>query len=185
MARPPAFDRGNVINRAMQVFWQHGYQATSMRALSEATGLKPGSLYAAFGSKEGLFFEVLTAYGAQVKARAARERPTTLIKAWFQAHIERSIPATPGSPGRGCLLLGSAAEIEALGPECRALVRAELDLLERTFATCLGPKHPTPAKTARLLVAALMGISTMARAGAERAVLNDVAQAALAATKVH
>lgn len=49
------FDRQFVLNKAMSLFWKEGYSATSMQALFEVTGLKPGSVYLAFGNKEGLF----------------------------------------------------------------------------------------------------------------------------------
>jgi AcrR family transcriptional regulator len=61
MARKPEFDRGDVVRRAMEVFWRSGYEGASMKLLGEAMGLAPGSIYAAFGSKEGLFHEALAA----------------------------------------------------------------------------------------------------------------------------
>ncbi|MBX2801906.1 MAG: TetR/AcrR family transcriptional regulator [Myxococcales bacterium] len=181
MARPPAFDRAEVVDRAMRVFWTQGVRGTSMRTLVQATGLKPGSLYAAFGSKDGLFREALAAYSAQVRTAASGADPTTLIEIWFAAHIERSVPH--GEPGRGCLLLASASELSALEAESVAAVKGELEALERTFAACVArmgtTKGPEPVAVARLLVAALAGISTLARAGADRQVLEDVARAAL------
>jgi TetR/AcrR family transcriptional repressor of nem operon len=59
MARPAEFDRNDVLNKAMDVFWRTGYTATSVSDLVHATNLKPGSLYAAFNSKRGLFLEVI------------------------------------------------------------------------------------------------------------------------------
>jgi len=56
MARPIEFDREEVLQKAIGVFWQKGYSATSIKNLVEATGLQPGSIYAAFGDKRGLFF---------------------------------------------------------------------------------------------------------------------------------
>lgn len=56
------FDRQDVLNKACSLFWRVGYNATSMQALFEVTGLKPGSVYLAFGNKEGLFKESLKFY---------------------------------------------------------------------------------------------------------------------------
>lgn len=56
------FDREDVIKKALKLFWKHGYSATSMQQLIMATGLKPGSIYLAFGNKEGLFKEALELY---------------------------------------------------------------------------------------------------------------------------
>ncbi|MBD3610778.1 MAG: helix-turn-helix transcriptional regulator, partial [Gammaproteobacteria bacterium] len=63
MARPVEFEMDTVLQKAMDTFWEHGYSATSMSNLVEVTGLKPGSIYAAFGSKEGLFLSAIDKYG--------------------------------------------------------------------------------------------------------------------------
>ncbi|MDH3970432.1 MAG: TetR/AcrR family transcriptional regulator, partial [Rhodospirillales bacterium] len=69
MARPKSFDREEVLERAMAVFWRKGYAATSVRDLVEATGLNPGSLYDTFDDKHGLFLESVTLYRRTVVAR--------------------------------------------------------------------------------------------------------------------
>lgn len=60
--RPREFDRTEALNKAMLLFWRKGYTATSMSDLYEAMGIKSPSLYAAFGSKENLYDEVLQHY---------------------------------------------------------------------------------------------------------------------------
>ena len=72
MARPAQFERDDVLEKAMQVFWEQGYNATSMASLVDATSLKPGSIYAAFDSKEGLFLAALDHYAQQSVARIKR-----------------------------------------------------------------------------------------------------------------
>lgn len=59
------FDKQQVLENATKAFWRFGYTATSMQTLVEQTGLKPGSLYLAFGNKEGLFRESLDYYAEQ------------------------------------------------------------------------------------------------------------------------
>lgn len=49
------FDRDDVIGKSIKLFWKNGYSASSMQQVVKATGLKPGSIYLAFGNKEGLF----------------------------------------------------------------------------------------------------------------------------------
>lgn len=63
--RPRAFDRDTALQRAMDVFWVRGYEGASLAALTEAMEIRPPSLYAAFGSKEGLFREALAHYLGQ------------------------------------------------------------------------------------------------------------------------
>ena len=54
MGRPALYERDDVLEKAMHAFWDNGYNSTSMAQLVEATSLQPGSLYAAFKSKEEL-----------------------------------------------------------------------------------------------------------------------------------
>lgn len=56
------FNREHVIQKTIELFWQNGYSGSSMQQVVKATGLKPGSIYLAFGSKEGLFREALESY---------------------------------------------------------------------------------------------------------------------------
>ena len=187
MARRPEFERDDVVRRALKVFWMDGYQGASMSRLGEAMELRPGSIYAAFHSKERLFLEALSAYVAEVQELADGAQPgEPLLRAWFRAHIERSMPG-----GRGCLLLNAATEAPRMDPETSAAVRTEVERLESLFAACVArarrgatdagrTSRPNVEATARLLVAALAGISAMSRVGIERSVLEDVAHAALA-----
>lgn len=62
MSRTIAFNRNEVLQKAMDVFWKDGYSKSSISSLVTATNLKPGSIYAAFDSKEGLFLAVLDNY---------------------------------------------------------------------------------------------------------------------------
>ena len=62
MSRPREFDEPTVVDAAMLLFWQRGYQATSVQDLVEATGLQRGSLYGAFGDKHGLLMRSLDVY---------------------------------------------------------------------------------------------------------------------------
>ncbi|WP_395373243.1 TetR/AcrR family transcriptional regulator [Marinicella sp. W31] len=60
------FNRHQVLEDATVLFWQHGYHGASMQSVFKATGLKPGSIYLAFGSKEGLFEATLEQYTEQL-----------------------------------------------------------------------------------------------------------------------
>ncbi|HZC78142.1 MAG TPA: TetR/AcrR family transcriptional regulator, partial [Ktedonobacterales bacterium] len=63
--RPRSFDREAALERAIDVFWRHGYEATSVSDLTSAMGINPPSLYAAFGDKEKLFLEAVERYQQQ------------------------------------------------------------------------------------------------------------------------
>ena len=72
MARPPQFDRSEILEKATQLFWEHGYRGASVSDLVKATGLLPGSIYASFGNKEGVFIACLEYYS--VKLEGNREQ---------------------------------------------------------------------------------------------------------------
>lgn len=62
MSRAREFDETEVLDKALQVFWQQGYEGTSLNDLLDATGLTKSSLYATFGSKEDLFHRIVERY---------------------------------------------------------------------------------------------------------------------------
>lgn len=108
--RPRTFDEQQVLDAAMRVFWQHGYEASSIALLREATGLSSASLYGAFGSKEGLFERAVANYVAGPGRVSDRVRDLTLepldaIASMLHGTIEmQSDQAYPG----GCLVTLSA-----------------------------------------------------------------------------
>src|SRR5919204_3203534 len=62
MGRRPSYDREAIVKAATDLFWERGYQSTSIGDLEERTGLDRSSLYHAFGSKQGLFEAALRSY---------------------------------------------------------------------------------------------------------------------------
>ena len=113
MPRPPGFERRDVLQKATDTFWERGYGATSISDLVEATGLQPGSLYAAFGSKKGMFLEVLDEYGSyfigEVRS-TMRTRASSLdgIRAFFEAVVEHTLQQ---NGTRGCLIVNATLEM--------------------------------------------------------------------------
>ena len=66
MGRPPSYDRDTALDTAMHLFWRQGYQGTSLKDLENALSMRPGSIYAAFHSKEALYRECLARYNRMV-----------------------------------------------------------------------------------------------------------------------
>lgn len=105
--RPRTFDRETALRTVMNVFWQYGYEGTSISQLLEATGLKATSLYAAFGDKESLFKEAVKLYieseasyvwGDQTDDLSTKERIHIMLKQAAASLCNRDT-------SRGCLLL--------------------------------------------------------------------------------
>jgi TetR/AcrR family transcriptional regulator, transcriptional repressor for nem operon len=113
MPRPPGFERDDVLQRATEVFWRRGYGATSVSDLVTATGLKPGSLYAAFGNKKGLFLEVLEQYHCDFlksvdELLTGAPGPLRAIEMLFRDVAAKTLDDTDA---RGCLAVNTLLEM--------------------------------------------------------------------------
>jgi TetR/AcrR family transcriptional repressor of nem operon len=113
MGRLKAFDEDEVLDRAVDCFWQHGYEATSVRDLADRMGISGASLYNAYGDKRALFVAALARYADRsMRERIARleksGRPKEAIRAFLAEIIDRSLE----DPDRkGCLLVNSALDV--------------------------------------------------------------------------
>lgn len=113
MPRPPEYDRETVVGQAMAVFWKQGYGKTSIGDLVEATGLQPGSLYAAFGNKKGVFIEVIDHYNnaflSDIESLRGDARPAIdNINGLLQQIVENQVA---GNDKRGCLTVNALLEM--------------------------------------------------------------------------
>jgi AcrR family transcriptional regulator len=188
MARPRTFDEGEVLDRAMDVFCRHGYEGTTMTELTTAMGLTAPSVYAAFGSKRGLFEAVLDRYtDGQREHRAwilaaptAREVAERLL---FRAADH--LPNMGGPPG--CLLVQGGL---ATGPDNAdvplALARRrqanELtlrDRFEQARASGDLPPAADPATLASFVTTVFDGLSVRAAGDATVEELRKVVEQAM------
>lgn len=192
--RPRAFDREAALDAAMRLFWEHGYEATPLSALTAAMGISPPSLYAAFGDKEALFLETVRRYqtrgGDQTQAlfgdaKTAREAVQRTLE---ESAIRLTDPEFP----RGCMVVLSAvtvsdeaAKVQRELAQCRAGWEKEMrERIERGIAEGDVPKTANAAALASFYMAVLQGMSLHAKDGAGRERLQDIAVAAMAAFPV-
>jgi AcrR family transcriptional regulator len=112
MARPRTFDPNDILLKARDVFWQKGYQSTSVDDIAAATGLTKPSLYAAFGDKASLFLKVLDDYHDRLFARSAKilsDGPTA--RAAVEGWLMSLLPICSGKRGRrGCLSVNTLTD---------------------------------------------------------------------------
>ena len=120
MARPRQFDEATVLERARDLFWEHGYAATSIQDLEKGLGIKRSSLYSVFGSKRALYERTLKKYQSDnlsfLRAHLAQmEDLPTAVEALFM----RAVDAQLHSPERptGCYLVGATSELAAVDAE--------------------------------------------------------------------
>jgi AcrR family transcriptional regulator len=190
MGRPRAFDADTALDEAMEVFWRHGYEGATIAQLTDAMGINPPSLYAAFGSKEGLLKAALDRYSAKratvmaeiVGAPTARDVAERFLMRTADSHTD---PANPP----GCLLVqgGLACGVgsENVPFELAAhRAQTEQQLRERFVrAKAEGDLKPTAdaAALARYLSAVAAGMGVMASSGSDREALRQVAAVSLKA----
>src|SRR5437667_3316473 len=106
--RPREFDREAALEQAIDVFWRHGYEATSMSDLTKAMGINPPSLYATFGDKEKLFLEAIERYrGNQGEACPYAAEPTAR-SAIEKLLTDLAIEFTDTGHPRGCMMVMAA-----------------------------------------------------------------------------
>ena len=183
MGRPKEFDPERALTRAMELFWERGYQATSMQDLVDHMGINRGSLYDTFGGKRALFQAALERDCAQfvnalVTSLQAPGSARAVISSALQGEIESLLD--PERP-HGCLLTSSAIELSSRDEQVRATVGESLLRVEDAFCELLTREaHPGDRRDlARALLALLQGMIVLARSGRDRSALEGVARAAL------
>lgn len=187
MGRQKEFDQSLALEQAMDVFWERGFEATSVRDLCDAMALNSGSLYGAFGDKRTLFLSALDHY-VETISRETSERINgeTSGLAGIRAFFNFLIGAIQSGKRRwGCLVTNSVAEAAFHDPEIAVRVKRQLKRLERSFAQALERARLDGEITAgpdaaAFLVCVVQGINIMARTGPTRKTLQQVVDVALA-----
>ncbi|WP_075181817.1 TetR/AcrR family transcriptional regulator [Pantoea sp. 1.19] len=183
--RPKTFDRDAALDKALALFWQHGYEATSLADLVAATGAKAPTLYAEFVNKEGLFRAVLERYMEQFAAQrdAALDCPEQNVADAIEAFFRTTAACfSDGKTPNGCFIICTSTALAANSAEVAELLksrhRAQEEALLR-FLTQRQQRGELPAKLAlaplaEYLACLLQGMSVRAREGASTEALNRI-----------
>lgn len=190
MPRLKAFDPDRALDSAMQLFWERGYEATSVQDLVERMGINRFSLYETFGSKHDLFLKTLDRYRDEVVARALRAMEASdggldLIRDYFAATL-RFVSSTQG--WKGCLMTNSAVELSPHDKSAGTKVRAHLKRLEDAFHRQLAIARRTgqlksrrrPRELARFLTGVAQGLGVLSKGEPGRRALMSYVNTALA-----
>lgn len=188
--RPREFDPDEALQNALRVFWQKGYEGTSLTDLTDAMGINRPSLYAAFGNKEQLFRKALDLYSAGHGSFTCRALEMPTAREVVEAFLFGTADAVtcPENP-HGCLAVHGALacggdadcirqELAArrLSFECALKSR-----LERAVAEGDLPADSDPAALARFVTTLANGMSVQSTGGAGREDLRKVAEVAMQA----
>ena len=174
MSAPIKFNRDEVIEKAKNLYWEKGYHATSMRNLQDVVNMHPGSIYAAFGSKDKLFTESLNRYaveGAKRLANCMAQKDTVLdgLKHFIHTVIVCNKATAPSGM---CMIVKTVAELtQNDSPELLAHATSILEGIEASFATLFAQavdsgeigKDKDPIELARYLQIQIIGLRTYAQ----------------------
>jgi TetR/AcrR family transcriptional regulator, copper-responsive repressor len=157
MGRPRNFSREEVLEKAMPVFWKHGFADTSLQDLERATGVNKSGLYAEFRDKEDLFVECLRHY---LESQEKRGLLTKEPLGWN--NVENFLKNGPLSKGdqQGCFSVNSMREFAILPSEAYGAVTENRALLERLLAMNIAAEKPgmAPSAIAEMVMSFFSGL---------------------------
>lgn len=178
MARRREFNEDKVLDALRDVFWEHGYEGTSYADIMAATGLKKGSLYAAFGDKRALYQKAIARYDAQIVSAGVKMlrneslSPKTRIEKLMNGPVEA---AGTREGRRGCLLCNAAIDQAPTDKETEDSVTASMDRLRNAIIFAVNDS----AKAEHIL-AAYFGARVLVKAGMNQKALEAVRDQTLA-----
>ena len=189
MGRPRQFDREQVVDRALELFSRHGFEATSIDDLVTSTGLGRQSLYNTFGDKRRLYREALRTYCQREDTRLSYvldgDGPVLpRLRGVIEAIIETAVN---DDAGQGCFAVN--AGVECADDQASRVVEEQYGRMAERFTDALMRARARgelaagqdPRALARLLVLVVSGVRATRRAGVEPELVRDGARAALAA----
>jgi len=194
MGRPVEYDQSKALDSVVKLFWAQGYEATSMKNICEVTGLQPGSVYAAFGSKRALFLAAIDAYFEEsidnLKAILAGEgTPLERVRELFMYIVGD----TCRRDSHGCLLVNALLETPADDAELRKRIAAMFRRLEVAIKEVLDEAAACgeldvgkgPAIQAKLLINNIFGLRVYAKLQPSRSAMREMVDDLLSSLKPH
>lgn len=192
LGRPLTYDPEKVLDAAMEQFWSHGYEATSLQDLLGAMGLSKSSFYQAFGGKKELFLRCMERYRSRVADRLAQALATAPSGLAF---IERVLLSSvnesrqPQELRRGCLLMNTASEFAQKDDAVALQVASGFEGLRAILAEAVRrgqaenqiASELDPDMAAGFLFSSLGGLKTVVKGGADERSIRDIVSVTLRA----
>jgi len=177
MARPREFDITQATIRAMAVFWENGYDATTTDQLLEGMKLTRGSLYKAFGDKKALFLKALDLYDAQEVDKAVAILSTSEVEgtARIKLLFKSVTKAVQSGDRTGCLLCSTLSGLSANDPEISQKTLTSASKLHQGFVVALRDSRDAnfPVSYARLLMTQYVGLRVLSRTSVPIDVIHE------------
>ena len=169
MPRKKQYNEQDVIEKAMQLFWRNGYETTSMHMLEKEMGINKFSIYASFGSKDGVFLESIKCYKQKLNKLIEELKKSSSgiesIKEYFQDFLEFS---KDNEYGKGCLITNTANEIgQDSDKHIKEVLTDFIENVRTVFAEVLKQDKTRDnemiAKQADYLITSMFGLSSASR----------------------
>ena len=185
MGRPREFDEDEALAKIMDVFWEKGFEGASMSDLETATGLRKGSLYAAFGDKRAMYRKSVALYGRtaideSVAVLTGVDAPEQRIGKFLQAPIHAVAVA---NDRRGCFLCNASIDQAAVDPETQRSVTGSFErlggVLEKVLWELGTIDNSRRRAVAQHLLSVYFGLRVLAKAGQPVRMLKAAREAAL------
>jgi len=184
MARTIEYDREDVLKNAMETFWEKGYSNTSIPNLVKATRLQPGSIYAAFKSKEGMFQAALEYYsqcGLKKIRKSIEQASTPLegVKSVLEDVIEEILD---DRQQRGCFLVNSLLEMAPSNKNVQKQINNYLAIVENQLFIALKSAHDlgelsqnkNPKALAKFLMVNIWGLRVLSKTDADENNMKEI-----------
>ncbi|MFF1479621.1 TetR/AcrR family transcriptional regulator [Streptomyces sp. NPDC058301] len=190
MARTKEFDPDAALQSALELFWERGYEATSMADLVDHLGIGRASIYATFGNKHELYLKALDRYDETYSALLFQElsEPGPALPA-VRALVRRFADESSATETRltGCFVTNTAAEVGARDAAAARRVEQAWERLETLLHSALVragaqgelPPERDPRSLARLFLVLMQGMRVMGKATDEPTRVREAAEAAL------
>lgn len=189
MARPKTFNRTQMLDKAIELFWAQGYEATSIQELLAHLGIRRQSLYDTFGDKHTLFLEALKRYEAQriVTTVALLEGPGSGKQAIEQVYQDTVRILMHTTPPRGCLIVNTAIELAPHDPEVAHYIAESMERTQQAFYHALTRAREQDeihlqgdlTALAHFLTSSLQGLNVTAKATRNAQQLQEIASVVL------
>lgn len=187
--RPREFAVDDVLDKAIVIFSELGFHATSMARLTDALGITEGSIYKAFKDKRGIFLAAFERYVSQRNARIAREVAGARTgRECVEAILSLYAQYSHGAAGRrGCLVVGSAVDMASTDAEMAKRVTSVLKVHEKRLVETIRQGQEDGSissrldaeSTARLLLCVVQGMRVLGKTGRSHGEMMGVVENAL------
>ncbi|HWB94586.1 MAG TPA: TetR/AcrR family transcriptional regulator [Puia sp.] len=189
MPRTKSFDQVEILDKATDLFWQQGYNATPPQTILDGTGLSRSSLYDTYGDKHSLFIKCLRHYRETETVAGIRylddaPDPAAAIRRLFMGYWDF---AQRYRQGKGCLMVNTLNEVAPHDAEVAEIVEENRQALEDAYYRAVRRgqqmgkiKSATPPRAiARYLVNNLWGLTTQIKLGIEKKIADDIVKVVL------